>query len=353
MAAATTIKCHFTKNTIFSYLCEIRDVELVNGVVTFEHFNHQKGKTDADVKMISFIKSTVHVVPNHIFKMFPNLEVWPFVYFLTNISNYLFKQILDLMDVKMVKWNRDFSKGAKNLKRIWLAKNQISEIEDNSFLGATGLEYLVMFENKISKIGEKAFNGLFQLKSLELQNNLITSLVGNVFAPLKKLSQLNLSQNEIVNIDDNVFNSNSKLEFLNLNTNNLTELGENIFKNQINLTVVHLQNNKINKLHSRLFFHCEMLMDIAINNNELKEIPADIFANNKRFKSLNAMNNPIEKFDGKFLPPGMELLYLGELTRFQIYNVLKLKFSSKYWGITMKCFIFQMKLSSPRTSQRS
>lgn len=175
---ATTLKCNFKRNAIFGYICEFRNVEVLEGkTITIENGDHMVNKTNADVKMVSFISSTVHVVPNQIFTIFPNME------------------ILDLLNSSMTKWNRDFLKNAKNLKRVWLAKNEIEEFADNSFMGAIGLETLVLHNNKLTKISEKAFNGLVQLKSLELQNNLLTSLNGNVFAPLKKLKELNLSEN--------------------------------------------------------------------------------------------------------------------------------------------------------------
>lgn len=292
---ATTLKCEFTRNTVFGYVCEIRGVDLVsyNDDVNITG-DHVKGKTDSDVKMISFGKSTVNFVPNKIFSIFPSLE------------------ILDLNDVKMTKWNRDFVKNAKSLKRIWLSQNDLEEIEDNSFLGATALEILTLHNNKIAKISDKAFNGLFQLKSLELQENALTTLNGGVFKQLKKLKELNLSENQIVKIDENVFSANDKLEFLNMGVNNISELPANVFKSQESLTVVFVQNNLLETLPEDLFAKCPALMELRVDNNQIKELPKKIFENNKKFKLLNLMNNQIEKFNGKILPEGMELLYVDD-----------------------------------------
>jgi Leucine-rich repeat (LRR) protein len=295
MTSATTLKCEFTRNTLFGYVCEIRGVKLISEEkVTIEHGDHIQGKTDADVKMISFGKSTVNFVPNQIFAIFPNLE------------------ILDLLNVSMTRWNRDFLKNAKNLKRIWLAHNEIRELGDNSFMGATALENLVLHNNKIERISEKAFNGLLQLKSLELQNNLITKLSGNAFSPLKKLKEINLSENKIEQIDGNVFSGASKLEFLNFGDNKIKNLPANLFANQQNLTIVFMQNNQIEKLPKTLFAGCTALMELRFDNNQIKEIPKGFFENNKKFKLFNMMKNQIETFDGKILPSGIELLYLGE-----------------------------------------
>jgi len=294
-SAATTLNCHFTRNVVFGYVCEIRNVELIEGSdVTIGHADHEEGKTDADVKMVSFIKSSVGFLPNQVFTIFPNVE------------------ILDLLEVNLLKWNRDFLKNAKNLKRIWLAKNEIEELGDNSFMGASALENLILRDNKITKISEKAFNGLVQLKSLELQNNLMTSLNMNVFSSLKKLKELNLSYNMITKVDENAFAGSNKIEFLNLDHNNITELPANVFKGQTNLTVVYMQNNQIEKVSPELFTDCSNLMELRMDNNQLMEIPFGLFGSNKKFKLLNIMNNPLEAFDGKVLPEEMELLYLDE-----------------------------------------
>jgi len=294
-SAATTLNCHFTRNIVFGYVCEIRNVEFAEGSdVTIGHADHEGGKTDADVKMVSFIKSTVGFLPNQLFTIFPNLE------------------ILDLLEVKLTKWNRDFLKNAKNLKRIWLAKNEIEELGDNSFLGASGLENLILHNNKITKISDKAFNGLAQLKSLEMQHNLMTSLNKNVFLSLKKLKELNLSHNMLRKVDENAFAGSNKIEFLNLDHNNITDLPANVFKGQTNLTVVYMQNNQIEKVSPELFTDCSNLMELRLDNNQLTVIPFGLFGSNKKFKLLNIMNNPLETFDGKVLPEGMELLYLDE-----------------------------------------
>lgn len=304
--SATTLKCQFSKNTIFKYICEIGNVELKKGGegYTIDHSAHQINKTNDDVMMISFAKSTVQVVPNQIFAVFPKLE------------------ILDLIDVKMTKWNRDFVKKAKSLKRIWLAKNDLEELGDNSFLGATSLEILTLHNNKITKISDKAFNGLLQLKSLELQSNLLTTLSATVFAPLKKLKEINLSENQVAKIDVNAFSANIKLEFFNMHDNNITYLPENIFKNNANLTVVYLQQNQIEKIVKGTFSGCGALMELRLDQNLIKEIPIGLFTENKKFKLLNIMNNPIEQFDGKALPEEMELLYLGELVSNLFLNFL-------------------------------
>ncbi|CRK88843.1 CLUMA_CG002679, isoform A [Clunio marinus] len=294
--SATTLKCQFTKNTVFSYVCEIRKVELIDVADEFivEHDDHQKDKSDSDVKMVSFIDSTINVVPNQIFSIFPNLD------------------ILDLVNTRIKKWNRDNLKSAKHLRRIWLAYNQIEELFDNSFIGATGLENLLLDNNKISKIGDKTFNGLSQVKSLEFQNNFIKTLSEKLLAPLKKLKELNLSENKISHFDENAFHNNGRLEFLNLASNNITVLPEKLFHSQLDLTILYLHNNQITKLSPELFADCSALMELRLDHNRILEIPLGMFTNNQMFKLLNIMHNDIDKFNGKVLPEEMELLYLDE-----------------------------------------
>lgn len=298
--SATTVKFDFVQNSIFGYSCEISNIELLNATddLTFEHGEHKVrkeiSKTDADVKMIYFTKSTVNYLPNKLFSYFTNVET------------------LDLMSVQMTKWVRTYIKGAKNLKKIWLGNNEITELGDNSFMAAIGLENLVLYNNKLTTISDKAFNGLLQIKSIELQNNLLTTLSGNVFSPLKKLKELNLSENLIAKIDENVFYQNLKLEFLNLASNHLVDLPMKSFMNLANLTILYLNNNHIEELSSEMFSGCSSLMELRMDDNKLKMMPNGIFKNNKKFKLLNIMNNQIESFDASILPTGMEMLHLDE-----------------------------------------
>lgn len=55
LSTATSLKCNFARNAIFGYICEFRNVEVLEGeVVTIEHTDHMQDRTDADVKMVFY-----------------------------------------------------------------------------------------------------------------------------------------------------------------------------------------------------------------------------------------------------------------------------------------------------------
>lgn len=86
-------------------------------------------------------------------------------------------EILDLTDVGLMSWNRDFLKNAKKLKKIWLDKNKIGELAENSFMGASGtLEVIILRENSLKYIKEKAFSSLKHCLNLDVEKNLLEYL---------------------------------------------------------------------------------------------------------------------------------------------------------------------------------
>lgn len=293
--SASALKCKFEKNAVYSYTCIIDKTENVSSGDLLDTEDHLVNKTNDHVKMISFSRSTVKELPTKMFTTFKNVE------------------ILDMMDVKLMSWSRDYVKNAKKLKKIWLDKNEISELAENSFMGASGtLKVLVMNGNVLKNINEKALASLVHLTNLDLEDNKLEILKKNVLAPLTDIKEINLKGNQIKTIESRAFEKNIGLELLNLSDNKIEKLANDIFKNLDKLAMIHLQRNEIASVSDKLFEDCKNLIEIRLDGNKIKTWPAAMTKNMNRLKMLDLLNNEIKEFNGEFLSKDTEYLYIDD-----------------------------------------
>lgn len=293
-----TYKCKFENNSVYGYTCIVDKAENLLSSDLLDTSDHvASNKVNENVKMVSFTRSSVKELPASLFTELKNLE------------------ILDLADVGLMSWNRGFLKNAKKLKKIWLDNNNIGELADNSFMGASEtLEVVVLKENGLKYISEKAFSSLSHCRNLDIEKNLIELLSQNMLAPLVSLKELNMKENKIKKIEDKSFEKNVALELLNLSDNYIEELTEDIFKNLAKLTIIHLQRNKIATISEKIFENCKNLIEVRLDDNKIENWPAKMTKDNGRLKMLDLMKNKIGKFDGSFLPSDIEYLYIGKKT---------------------------------------
>ncbi|XP_075415060.1 leucine-rich repeat-containing protein 19 [Tenrec ecaudatus] len=129
------------------------------------------------------------------------------------------------------------------LKELYLIKNNVIILQNNSFGNLSNLEILNICRNAISVIQRGAFVGLNKLKQLHLCQNNITQLEPGTFVPLTNLVLLNLQGNlisslevpqafhlELITSDGNLWNCSCRLFNLKnwLNTSKVTLEHENI-----------------------------------------------------------------------------------------------------------------------------
>jgi hypothetical protein len=82
------------------------------------------------------------------------------------------------------------------------------------------------------------------LESLNLQNNEISEIDEDAFVGLKKLKTIDLSNNQLENITTNIFHKNLELKFIELQDNKIKTVDVDVFKNLSNLEEVNLFRNK-------------------------------------------------------------------------------------------------------------
>ncbi|XP_064466119.1 protein slit-like isoform X2 [Ornithodoros turicata] len=117
--------------------------------------------------------------------------------------------------------NSGVFKKLPNLNKLDLRNNEITDIEDNAFLGAGALSDLLLTENKLKHVRPKMFAGLTNIKTLMLRTNELTSITNDTFADLDSVRLLSLYDNKIRCIMPGSFERMSSLSTLNLLANPL------------------------------------------------------------------------------------------------------------------------------------
>ncbi len=107
-------------------------------------------------------------------------------------------------------------------------------------LDAPNEKKLNLASNEITSIDDETFDTFVQLETLDLSYNKLTIIKSNWFKRLENLKELNLDSNGITNIDDDAFDRLIKLETLYLDSNKLTTIISNWFKCLENLKELDL-----------------------------------------------------------------------------------------------------------------
>lgn len=118
----------------------------------------------------------------------------------------------------------------KDIKRIRLERNNITEIGPYAFQGLKRLQRIDLSNNNLFKIDSLAFSGGLQsLNSLILYSNKLEQLPVNVFNELNQLQLLLLNANSLQSISKELFHSLANLNLLSLYDNNIATLASGTF----------------------------------------------------------------------------------------------------------------------------
>jgi len=118
----------------------------------------------------------------------------------------------------------------KDIKRIRLERNNISELGAYAFNGLKRLQRIDLSNNNLVKIDPLAFSGGLQsLNSLILYSNKLNQLPVNVFRELNQLQLLLLNANSLQCINVALFRSLTNLNLLSLYDNNIETLTNGTF----------------------------------------------------------------------------------------------------------------------------
>jgi Leucine-rich repeat (LRR) protein len=165
---------------------------------------------------------------------------------------------------------------ARNLEELDLQRNGIQEISKHAFADCWKLKILDLSENKIQELKAGSFN-CPTLEDLHLGKNRISQIKDQTFLGAENLNNLYLYQNEITGISDDGFKGLSGLQELRLSNNKLTHLKKEVLMKMGNLTSLYLAKNEIEVLNADTFAGNPMLKKIHLQGNQLKMIAEKTF----------------------------------------------------------------------------
>lgn len=249
-------KCEFGYRLDHGYPCQVTKgvIENENEAVTFVG-NHQAGKDDNDLKLISFSGNRLLRLlyfPKETFNKFPQLNDF-------SIQN------CQLRNLK----SGDF-KSAENLKNLNLDSNELGKLNASTFSGARNLEWLSVSSNFISAIDKDAFQGLSKLQMLILSQNKLRQLPRETFFALAELREILLNGNEFETMPVGLFDRNLQMKRIWLQNNELKVIEPQIFAPLKNLIFINLQDNVcVNEMFRRMYQETELMLNEALKNCNL------------------------------------------------------------------------------------
>lgn len=118
----------------------------------------------------------------------------------------------------------------KDIKRIRLERNKITELGPYAFQGLKRLQRIDLSNNNLVRIDPLAFSGGLQsLNSLILYSNKLSQLPANVFSELSQLQLILLNANSLQCISKELFQPLTNLNLLSLYDNNIETLANGTF----------------------------------------------------------------------------------------------------------------------------
>ena len=139
---------------------------------------------------------------------------------------------------------------SKTIKQLWLCRNSISFLPNNTFTGFRKVTFLSLCKNKLSQFSEEAFKGLDKLLQIDLADNVIKSfpkVLPNC------LEDIDLQGNRIKVIKTNDTNYLCNLKKLVLKHNDIETINIGAFEGLENLEVLDLTENQIYFLPGDMF----------------------------------------------------------------------------------------------------
>lgn len=140
-------------------------------------------------------------------------------------------------------------------------------------------------------VNRNAFEDLNQLKALNLSRNEISAIENETFVELTGLIRLDLSFNLIGSIDLLAFAGLNDLGELNLSNNRITELAYGAFDFLLNLRILNLSFNLIQEMREEIFTSINVIEEFYIQNNRLSFINPTIVSDFERAKVIDFRQN--------------------------------------------------------------
>ncbi|XP_055539863.1 leucine-rich repeats and immunoglobulin-like domains protein 1 [Wyeomyia smithii] len=200
---------------------------------------------------------------------------------------------------------------------ISLAKNNISIIENNSFMV---VDLVDLSDNKLigispsalynkSQLGTLILSKNSQLKNFDFLQNLATlhtltmshmnftfdGIPLNIFSKLDLLTSLDLSHNDIGTIPIGAFAELSSVNYINLRHNQIlyVEFGTFSIRKYDLIDEIDLSYNQISDVNYLVFAPLKYLRTLLLHGNQITHVNAGHLKRNKSLQNFGIQNNPI------------------------------------------------------------
>ncbi|XP_018328956.1 insulin-like growth factor-binding protein complex acid labile subunit [Agrilus planipennis] len=232
------------------------------------------------------------------------------------IKNYQRLQSLFLNNNAITNLGTTLAK-LRELQRVQLEHNQISEISGETFAELHKLETLLLGHNRISSINN-AFLPLSKVEVVNLTHNYLTEFSFEEIKGLKSLKKLDLSHNRIKILQGptaNLVDWETKIAELNLNHNHL-QLLNGALSGLPSLVKLDLSHNKISTISPDDFIGLDQLVILDISYNQLTTLNEMSKTFLPSLSDLVAGHNKLTILDRDF--HGLPILCWADLSNNQI-----------------------------------
>lgn len=190
------------------------------------------------------------------------------------------------------------------LRELSIERNEISEIESNSFYGLNNLFDVNFSGNQLTTISSRTFAGLPSLNYLDLTNNRI-EIIQEGALDLRELKQLNLAHNKLTRLTEAIFDRLPKLESIILDFNNLEYIG-NALSGLANVADISLDRNDIQDIDLAAFAKLPSLKKLILTQSGFTFAATKLEEQKYRKSPLIKLN-----VGGNYLNNAVELNILG------------------------------------------
>ncbi|KAL3265532.1 hypothetical protein HHI36_009737 [Cryptolaemus montrouzieri] len=156
------------------------------------------------------------------------------------------------------------------------------------------MQILDLSQNRIKHLVKDAFKaaGLINLQRIFLSRNDLTEVNRDAFRDLIILIEIDLSHNALTNLHPQTFHGNERLRVLFLSGNPLNELIEKQFPPLPHLRILDLEGCRIEYIHRDAFVNLGALESLNLKYNLLKNVSEATFMNFAHLKTLLLDGNP-------------------------------------------------------------
>lgn len=170
------INCKYIQTPSNGYCCMVQNSQLITSKddrkITSVVGQHLSGKSNEDVKYFMVQGKKVFYFPRGLTKFFKNIEI---------VQN-------DAAGLKEIS-KYDLKQFGANLKRLWLAYNELEVIESDLFEFNKNLEKISLSSNKILHVGTGAFDSLENLEELGFRDNICYNFHASIRYEIYDLKQ--------------------------------------------------------------------------------------------------------------------------------------------------------------------